>query len=684
MFGGKNFGSTLPALIESSNGYSWSLTEFSFFDGDATEICAIASKTVDFVSTYIAVADNGQVARRVGDLGGWELASGRMDVKPWGATSNNQNFAIIGNDQEIPRTGQIKTSVDGDTWVTAREETIDGNEFWYSIAALAVTAGEVTSDPPTLDQVVSAIHEWCGQPASEYDVTELSETLVRGLILAGPYTGKDAINSLQRLWMIDSPEEDKRIVYRLRGKDSVSTLTFDDLIDEPEEATREQAIEYPRKVHVDYQSPAVDYAPAKATSSRSSVDARVLGEMNVQVPVVLTPDEAAQRATVLHKVSWADADGEVVFYVPDEYLYLVPGDCIILSLRGTLRRLRISSMEYSPGQIKLTCRGDRQSAYTSDVEGITPPPPTPPPPSIVGPTLLIVGDWPALRDQDDISTFVKYIGMGGISPAWHGALGEVSTDGGNTYATMLDVSSGAIMGTLQNDITDAAPYFADHTNTVTIQLDIDDNSVEIDSLTEAQFLAEGGGFALVDEDGSFEIMQYRDAVDLGDGLYELSYLQRGRLDSVTDAHDAGARFVLIETMAVVTVPTLHLNLDIYHRATSYGDTTENATVVHDVFDGNSQREWPVAHLFVELDGSTIEGTIVPRHRFGTDANPIRSINWTGYSIQIQDSTDQIETFVQTSDTFTFDASAMTLPITVSVAQINRLTGDGPTVSEVIE
>lgn len=554
----------------------------------------------------------------------------------------------------------------------------------FAIQTSFMGVERLSENPPTLDQVVSAIHTWCGQPSSEYDVSELQETLVRGLILAGPYTGKDAINSLQNLWMVDSPEEDKQIVYRLRGKDALATLTFDDLIDEPEEATREQAIEYPRKMHLDYQSPDVDYAPAKATSSRSSVDARVLGEMNVQVPVVLTPDEAAQRATVLHKVSWADADGEVVFYVPDEYLYLVPGDCILLSLRGTIRRLRIGSMEYSPGQIKLTCRGDRQSAYTSDVEGIVPPPPTPPPPSIVGPTLLIVGDWPALRDQDDISTFVKYIGMGGISPAWHGALGEVSTDGGNTYNEMLDVTSGAIMGTLQEAITDAAPYFADHTNTVVIQLDITDDSIEIDSLTEAQFLAEGGGFALVDTDGSFEIMQYRDAVDLGDGLYELSYLQRGRLDSTTSGHAPGARFVLLETMAVVTAPTLHLGLDIYHRATSYGNTTETATVVHDVFEGNSQREWPVAHVFVELDGDTIEGTIVPRHRFGTDANPIRSINWTGYSIQIQDSTDQIETFIQTEDTFTFDASAMTLPITVSVAQINRLTGDGPTVSEVIE
>lgn len=634
--------------------------------------------------TYLAFGVDGKLWRKLGDYGIWEEQAYTFPFEPKDSTHNGERFYVIGDTGgEDERQGYIMSSVTGEagTWEVERTEEIQSDETWNLISALSVSAGTITSDPPYLDEVVSYIHTICQQPASEYDVTALSDILVRGLVLAGGYTGKDAINTLQQLWMIDSPEYDKKIHYRKRGANVVESLTFDDLIDEPEDATREQAIEFPKKLHLDYQSPVVDYAPAKATSSRSSIDARVVGEIGIQVPVVLTANEAFQRAAVLHKVSWADADGEVVFSVPDQYLGLVPGDCVSLFLRGTLRRLRIDRVEYYPGRLKLTCRGDRQSAYTSNVEGLTPPPPTPPPPSIVGPTMLIVGDWPALRDQDDQTVPVKYFAMGGTTEAWHGALGEQSLDGGTSYSEVVEVFSGAVMGTLQDDVSDAAPYFADHTNTVVVQLDLE---FEIDSLTESQFLSENGGFALVKADNTFEIMQYRDAVDMGDGLYELSYLQRGRLDSETHAFEAGDRFVLLSTVAVVPASTAQIGMDVYHRATSFGQTTEDGTVVNDVYEGNSQREWPVAHVLLERSGDTINGTIVPRHRFGTEINPIRSINWTNYEITFQDSIDQFETVTQTADTFSYDASAMTSPVTVTVYQVNRITGAGPGKSEVIE
>lgn len=651
-----------------------------FLQETSTKVKAMAMRPASHPDgeLHIAICHDGSIYY---SLNGWTTYFLSSQVFP----DTTPLMAFDGNQFIIGYNGPV--GEDASSYVMTDPEVLEGpyptilsDNFKIGTSYMGVTG--VTGTPPTLDQVVTYIHSLCGMTSSTIDVDELSSIIVRGWILSGAYSGKDCINSMQGLWQFDSPEYDKKIHYSLRGKNVVRVFTFDDLIDEPEEATREQAIEYPKKANLDYQSPAVDYAPAKATSSRSSIDARVVGESNIQVPVVLTPDEAAQRVTVFHKVFWADADGEVVFSVSDENLDLVPGDCIGLSLRGTIRRLRIVQMEIAAGVLKLTCRNDRQSAYTSNVTGIDPPPPTPPPPSIVGPTMLIVGDWPALRDQDDISTLVKYIAMGGVSEAWRGALGEVSTDLGNTYNDMLDVTQGAVIGTLQDDITDAAPYFADHTNVLLIQLDMTDGSIEIDSLTEAQFLSEQGGIALVKSDGSFEIMQYRDANDLGDGLYELSYLQRGRLDSTTQSFSIGDRFVLLDSIAVVTAPVSHIGVDIYHRATSYGNTTESGTVVHDVFEGNSQKEWPIAHLFLEVAGDTINGTIVPRHRFGTDANPIRSINWTGYEIQFQDATDQIDTITQTSDVFTYDASAMTFPVTVSVSQINRLTGAGPSLSEV--
>lgn len=591
---------------------------------------------------------------------------------------DGQRF-IVGYNGDVGNNAVVYTFTDPENIQGPYLDTLDDN---VSIATSFMEITSVSGDPPTLAQVVSSIHTFCDQDSSEYTVSELTDILVRGMILAGGYSGSDCIRTLQSLWMIDSPEYDRRIHYHKRGKPIVRLFTFDDLVDEPEEATREQAIEYPAKLHLDYQNPAVEYAPAKATSTRSSIDARVLGEGNVQVPVVLTPDEAAQRAMVLHKVAWADTDGEVIFTVSDEHLDLVPGDCIGLSLRGNIRRLRISKSEYAAGQIKLTCRNDRQSAYTSNVTGIEPPPPTPPPPSIVGPTQLIVGDWPALRDEDDTSTPRRYIAAGPVSPAWNGAQIQDSTDGGSSYNDLIAIYTGAIMGTVQEDITEASPHYTDTTNRVLVQLDINDGSIEIDSLTQNQFQSERGAFALVNSDNSFEICQFRDADDLGEGLYEFSCLMRGRLNSETLNHPIGSRFVLLETVASVSAPSSYIGEDIYHRAISFGNAPENATIVHDVYEGNSQREWPVANLLLVRDVNTIQATAVPRHRFGTEMSPLRSLNWSGYRWVATDGSNSI-TSDTINDSIEFDVSGWLSPVSVTVYQLNRITGEGTGVTEEI-
>jgi hypothetical protein len=673
-----------PRLLQSVDGLDWGPAPIPALSGSPSYVAAICSGT--FAGTYdetcVAMMDDGQIIYKQTAFGGWHTSPDNMGCTPRQITFNGVRFSAIGYTGGSPNIGIIKTSEDGITWTTRRTETIGFSESWNCIQSLAASGGEISDVPPMLDEVISTIHTFCHQPANEYDVTELADIPVRGMILAGGYSGADCIRTLQSLWMIDSPEYDKKIHYRLRGKPIERLFTFDDLVDEPEEATREQAIEYPAKLHLDYQNPGVDYAPAKATSSRSSIDARVLGEANVQIPVVLTPNEAAQRAMVLHKVSWSDTDGEVIFTVPDNNIDLVPGHCIGLSLRDTIRRLRIDKLEYASGQIRLTCRNDRQSAYTSNVEGIDPPPPTPPPPSIVGPTQIIIGDYPALRDQDDISTLVKYVAMGGISPAWRGALGQYSTDGGSSYTDMLDVSQGAIMGTLQDDMTAASPYYPDTTNKIVVQLDISDGSIEIDSLTESQWLNEGGGFAIHNSDGTFEIGQFRDADDLGEGLYEISHLMRGRYNTEASEHLAGARFVLLDTISAVAAPVSHIDLDIYHRAISYGNTPESGTIVNDVFHGNSQIEWPVANVLLERAGSVVEATVIPRNRFGTEMNPIRSINWQGYHWQVTDGSNSIDR-IGTSTDESFDVSGWSSPVQVAVSQINRLTGDGPSVTEEI-
>jgi hypothetical protein len=119
------------------------------------------------------------------------------------------------------------------------------------------------------------------------------------------------------------------------------------------------------------------------------------------------------------------------------------------------------------------------------------------------------------------------------------------------------------------------------------------------------------------------------------------------------------------------------------RVASIGTSPETAPVYDFAWNPVlSQTEFPAANLFAERDGDDVICTAVPRHRFGTEDNPIASIDWTGYRWTITDGVNSLgaDTLAPTH-TFTFTGWGS--PLTVSVALTNRFTGAGPAISEEI-
>jgi hypothetical protein len=209
---------------------------------------------------------------------------------------------------------------------------------------------------------------------------------------------------------------------------------------------------------------------------------------------------------------------------------------------------------------------------------------------------------------------------------------------------------------------------------------------EIESITNTAFKSEGGAFVLsweTSEGRQWEVMQYRDAQQDSNGDWVLTTLHRGRLDSETAEHPPGSTFVLLDTaIRMVTAQTAWIDTDLTHRAITNGMTPESAAVETELYTARSQTEWPVAHLFLEQDSAgDTTATVVPRHRFGTSLNPIASNNWRGYRWTVTDGSNTI-TREGTSELEVFDTSGWGA-VTVTVSQLNRLTGAGPSVSEVI-
>lgn len=628
--------------------------------------------------TVLKVVD--QTASSLSGGSSWSVGDSTSGYNGQSRIASNENGFYTG--QGATSDYSVGRSSDGSTWL---DSTFEGGGV--IVAATEASLLPIASgNPVPLSYVISWIHNRCGQDAGKYDVSELTD-MVDGVVFADSYTGSDAIRTILPIYFADASEHnagtDYKINYIKRGKPIVRTIVLDDLVDEPQEAVRNDSLERAAKFHLHFQNPTIGYAAAKATSSRSSPDitSNVTGEVSVQVPITFANvNEAAQRANILHKVSWVEVGGTQEIMISDADMDLVPTDVIGLYLRGILTRYRMVTQQYVDGTLKCEFMADRQSAYTSNVTGIPLPEPEPPPSSIVGPTVSVFGDWPALVDGHD--ALIAYAAATGQTPAWWGATYQRSLDDGANYTTAATFDDfNTIMGVLQETLPDASEHYTDTTNSVRVTLYTED---QIESLTQQQFLSEGGGFALSweDSDGThWEMLQYRDAEQDSDGNWILSHLLRGRLDTETAEHPPGATFVLLDnSLKVMPMQSAWIGMELTHRAYSNGETPESAVPYEDEFTGQSQREWPVANLLLERDGDDIEATAIPRHRFGTDDAPVQSVNHSGYRWTATDgvNTVNIDTVVPSQ---TFDATGWGSPVTVTVAQLNRITGAGPSVSE---
>ena len=540
--------------------------------------------------------------------------------------------------------------------------------------------GIVGGGSATLQSIVADICDRCAIPAGKLDLSALTDS-VKGVTLGGAYDGAGAITTLMPAFLFDLYSADRQLRAVKRGSAVKGTLTVNDLLDEPDENTlRGQGIEYPRVLQLKYLNPGQDYAAPATTVTNKTTSARVRGEVQIDLPVAFDETEALNVATRMIKVMWEDVNGEAVFSLPSgPFAWLTPTDCLGLVLRGATYRIRVEKVEQTGGQLKVTARRDRQSAYTSNLTAIPLPPPQPPPPSLAGVTTFVPMNIPGRVDADDQLGFV--FGMTGLpGTAWQGANIAYRIAGGTDWTSLGNFTTRAIMGELLSALPAASEFYTDTTNLLEVELIGDD---QLESLTPSQFLSERNPAAIVYPDGTAELLQFRDAVDEGGRSWTLSTLQRGRLATVPGPHLAAARFVMLSGTQFVALPSALIGQALQFRVTSIGTSPETAPVYDFTWNPvHSQLEFPPAHVFAERDGDDVICKVVPRHRFGTEDNPIASANFTGYRWTVTDGVNSLGAdTVAPTHTFTFTGWGS--PITVTVAMTNRFTGAGPSLSESI-
>jgi len=514
--------------------------------------------------------------------------------------------------------------------------------------------------------IASVLAEVCARSGIPYDALdfELVEGGVDGIMASANQDAYTTIEQLSGLFLFDVVNYDGQLHMIPRGGDVVAELTLDDLVEdsgEVDKSERLDSIEVPRVLFLEYMDYDGGLTADKQISDRS-LDIRSLGEQRNQTPVILRTADAARVAVIQHKVMIEEQRGGYEFSLPDSWIWLTCGD--IVTLEG--ERLRIVEIDINDGYQSYKTAHDRATAYSSVVEGVPIDQPSVPPTLVIGNTTLHFIDSHILEDADDSLGY--YLAANGLD-VWRGCQVELSLDGGENYIDSDTSGAPTVMGVLETALASGSVYYPDVVNTCRVRLLRDTSELFETTLTGMMNRA---NLCLIGD----EIVNFAGAEEIDPGLWELSYFLRGRKGTQVASHPIGTRFVMLSlgSLAYVGTDLFLLGRNLTFRVTSLGADVQS-TVFTVPFTGRSQIERQPAYLRAVRSGGDIIITWQGVGRLGGGSRIGMGAFFDGYRVTVNGTL-----YTTTAQTLTVTLGGAA---TITVQQVNRITGIGPSLTVVI-
>lgn len=520
------------------------------------------------------------------------------------------------------------------------------------------------------------IEDLCARAGLLQDRINLSlmdwQKIVRGFTIGNAYAASGNLQTLSSVFFFDPFSAEGRVNFVPRGRDVAATVLEADMIDndEPVEegnTRRADPIAVPRVLHLNYYDVAGGLNTDKQRSERPEGSRADGDPTSLQTPVVLSADEAASVVARTHGLMIEQQKGELNFALPDNWLRLTESDAVFVQTGTKMVRAILTRVETDDGEQRYKAIRDRQSLYTTQVQGIPAAPVTRPPSSVAGPTIIEFLDIPILRDMDDQLGW--RMAVAGILPAWPGALVELSLDGGANYITSETTRVGSIMGTLATALGDHPAAFPDVVNACQVEITTP-NAALVN--TDLAGMMNRRNRAIIGD----ELVNFADTDEVTPGTWELSHWLRGRKGTDTTAHAPGERFVMLDTTMFIPAELAWLGRTLTFRATTFGRPVDEATIASVVFTGQSQVERRPAYLQARRDGTDVVASWQGVGRLGGGANVAMGVQFAGFQVTLTDGSTT-ETHSTLVGEFTGSLAAFIGPVTVRVQQRNQLTGLGP-------
>lgn len=531
--------------------------------------------------------------------------------------------------------GQISPSGSQYKWTVHIDSSGQVFALWLSHYNAPATYNLGVFSANTLPQGTMDLQTVCedlaaraGLSAAQTEAAQLASDVVRGYVVSRPMSMRAAIEPLAQSYFFDLAEQDGKIVAIKRGGASARRLVNDDLgvAESPDGdlvvLKRAQEVELPSEIQVTYLDIDNDFQVAMQYARRLPVEHQNVQQ--VQLPIVLTSQEAAAIADIALKAAWYARHG-ITFKTHFEGLPLNPTDVIDVPAFGYQLSARITGIEAgAPGIVAVSAVPDLAALYTS-VVGAADPTGIGQDVSAYGATKAAIMDCALLQDVDN--SLGWYVAATGYTSGWGGGAIYATPDNGATWGIGITVpsSAAATIGYATTQLGSADCRVWDKANTFTVRLYAGET---LSSTTELAVLNGANAFALGNPSTGWEICQFKTATLNGDGTYTLSELLRGRkgTDWMAGLHQAGDVFVLLESAAIqwLSAVATDINATKLFKAVGNGQALESVSSDSLVYKGERSRCLSGCLLGGGRDGSShIQFFWTRRTRVGGD--------WLDYS-----------------------------------------------------
>jgi len=324
--------------------------------------------------------------------------------------------------------------------------------------------------------------------------------------------------------------------------------------------TRQEDVVLPQRQEVHFLNRLQRYETNVQAAERSTRDAT--DTVSLKLSLVLAETHARAIAETKLSDQWAERSG-LSLQLPMAYAALKPGDVLTLTDGAIAHRMRVRRVQIGrPGMVNIRGVIDAAEGWDGYIaptigsaDNLVLPSPK---------TRLEILDIPALPGDTQDVMKLRFAACG-IAQGWKGAtLVRVMTSGDDEQ--LLSTDSAATIGSAVNALGIGGSQLFDEISSVDIALL---GEAMLANASERSVL-DGANVAVLGD----EIIQFRNATQLGPNLYRLSGLLRGRLgtEAAIVGHAVGERFVLLDdAVKSLSIPASSIGQGWTIRAVSFGD-----------------------------------------------------------------------------------------------------------------